>query len=65
MLKFLKSNRVKSLYWRTGMMILALVIGQIATNIDILSPLISPATVTLLGLILGEVSKAINSSISK
>ena len=57
------SNRMKSLYWRTGMMILAVILGNFLSNIDVLASVLSPASITLLGLILGEVSKAINNSL--
>ena len=58
---FFQNSRVKSFFWRTGMMCLAVVVGGLLTNIDLLAPYISPALVGILGLILGEVSKAINS----
>jgi hypothetical protein len=58
------SNRFKSFYWRTGMMVLAVIIGSILSNIDMLTPYLNPTTVTVLGLILGEISKAINNALS-
>jgi hypothetical protein len=62
---FVTGKRMKSLYWRTGMMILSAVIGGLLSNIDALAGYISPATIAMLGLILGEISKAINTSMSK
>jgi len=46
------------------MMILALIVGTVAENVDVFAPYISPATITLMGLIFGEISKAINNSLS-
>ena len=56
----LNNNRVKSFLWRTGMMCLSVVISALLTEIDVLSGYISPAFVAILGLVLGELSKAIN-----
>ena len=64
MKEILLSNRFKSFYWRTGMMVLATLISAFLANIDMLNPYISPAFVGLLGLILGEVSKALNTKLS-
>jgi len=51
-------NRLKSFLWRTGMMVLALFIDFTAQNIGMFE---LPSEVTLvLGLILGEVSKFLN-----
>lgn len=58
--EILLSNRFKSFYWRLGMLVLAAVIGGILDNINILSPYLSPATIGIFGLILGECSKAVN-----
>jgi hypothetical protein len=56
---FFQNNRVKSFLWRTGMMILAVIVQQ---SIALVSSLQLDATVTvILGLLLGECSKAINS----
>ena len=63
--KVLVSNRMKSLYWRTGMMFLAIVIAGILENLDIFATVFSPAVTTMLGLILGEISKALNNMLSK
>ena len=57
----LTSNRFKSFYWRTGMMIIAVIVAQLGSNLDLVAPYVNPATITVLGLILGEVSKALNS----
>lgn len=55
---FFENNRVKSFLWRTGMMILAVLIQQ---AIALVSTLQLDATVTVvLGLVLGEISKSIN-----
>jgi len=59
----LLSNRFKSFYWRLGMLVLAALIGGILDNINILSPYLSPASIGILGLILGEISKAVNNSV--
>jgi len=54
----LANNRVKSFLWRTGMMILAVIIQQL---IDSMSGWqVSPEATVVLGLVLGELSKAIN-----
>jgi len=63
--KVLVSNRMKSLYWRTGMMFLALVVAGLLDNLDIFAGVFSPAVITMLGLVLGEVSKGLNNLISK
>jgi len=61
----LVSNRMKSLYWRTGMMFVALVVAGLLDNLDIFAGVFSPAVITMLGLVLGEVSKGLNNLISK
>ena len=54
----LNNNRVKSFFWRTGMMILAVIIQQV---IDSMSGWqVSGGATVVLGLVLGELSKAIN-----
>jgi len=58
------SNRMKSLYWRTMMMCVAVIVGGLASNLDVFAPYVSPMTITMLGLVLGEVSKAINNYLS-
>lgn len=53
------SNRFKSFYWRMGMMILA---GFIDLTLQSLTDfMLAPTTTVVLGLILGEISKYINS----
>ena len=61
----LVSTRMKSLYWRTGMMVLAALLGGALSSLELLAPILSPGVIVILGLVLGEVSKAINNSISK
>ena len=61
----LVSNRMKSLYWRTGMMCLAIVVAGLLDNLDIFAGVFSPAVIMMLGLVLGEVSKGLNNLISK
>ena len=58
--EILFSSRVKSFIWRTSMMVIAVIVGSFSSNIDLIAPYVSVGTVTVLGLILGEVSKAIN-----
>lgn len=65
MKNILLSSRFKSFYWRLSMLALAAVIGGILNNIDMFSQYISPTFVGILGLILGEVSKAINNILSQ
>ena len=62
---FLTSNRMKSLYWRTSMMCLSVIIGSLFSNLDLLAPYVGAVSITMLGLILGEVSKQINNSLGK
>lgn len=57
---FLTSNRVKSLAWRTAMMMIATGLSAVANNVGVLA--LSPETTIFIGLVLGEISKAINSS---
>lgn len=46
------------------MMVFAIVIGNLSTNVDMFAPYVNDSTVVLLGLVLGEISKAINNAIS-
>ena len=56
------NHRVQSFVWRTGMMILAIIIQQVIAS---MSDWAIPAEVTvILGLILGEISKMINNILS-
>jgi hypothetical protein len=52
------NNRVKSLLWRAGMMGLAAALATVVQNLSSLE--IPGEWVTLIGLILGEVSKYLN-----
>lgn len=54
------SPRVKSFLWRTLMMVIAVVVGSVIKNLDLLAPYVNASTITVLGLVLGEVSKWIN-----
>jgi hypothetical protein len=60
---FFTSNRVKSFLWRTGMMVLAAIIASVTDSLTSFG--LTPQAVVVLGLILGEVSKAINSAIAE
>ena len=60
---FLGGNRMKSFYWRTGMMIVAVLVSSLLASLDIFAEFLSPAVVTFIGLMLGEVSKAINTAL--
>ena len=51
-------NRLKSLGWRVGMMALALTVSFFLENIDLLQ--LPPEGKILFGLVLGEVSKYLN-----
>lgn len=51
-------NRTKSFLWRAGMMLLALGVDFTLANLELLD--LSPQTVVVLGLFLGEVSKWLN-----
>lgn len=64
MKKILSNSRVKSFLWRTGMMILAVIIGQVTEILPLLTAYTNPTTVTILGLVLGEVSKALNKKVT-
>jgi len=56
-------KRLKSFLWRTGMMVLAVTIDIVASNLGMLE--LNPEVTVLLGLALGEVSKYLNSSTSR
>lgn len=47
------------------MMIFAVVISQAFDNLDIIAPYVNPTTITLFGLVLGELSKALNNALYK
>jgi hypothetical protein len=52
-------KRLKSLAWRTAMMVSALLTAFLADNIGLFG--FSPTATVLFGLVLGEVSKFLNS----
>ena len=54
-------SRFKSLLWRAGAMLAALLINFMLDNIGLIG--LNPIFVTIIGLGLGEVSKWINSSL--
>lgn len=51
-------KRLKSFAWRGGMMTLAFALGWLAENIGSLE--LSPSATVILGLLFGEISKALN-----
>ena len=53
-------KRLKSFVWRAAMMGVAAAAAYVAANLDILQ--LSPTVTAVLGLILGEVSKWLNTS---
>ena len=54
-------KRLKSLAWRAGMMLAALVVGFLIENLGVVE---LPPTITMVvGLILGELSKQINKNL--
>ena len=54
-------KRLESFLWRTGAMVLSLGLGFLAQNIGLLE--LNPTVVALLGLILGEVSKYVDTKL--
>jgi hypothetical protein len=52
-------KRIKSLAWRVGMMTAAFVLATVAENLSMLD--LDPGFVMVVGLVLGEVSKYLNS----
>jgi hypothetical protein len=56
----LTSSRFKSFYWRTAAMLVAAMVGSLSSNLDLLAPYVNPTTITVLGLVLGEISKWLN-----
>lgn len=58
----LNNSRVKSFLWRTGMMILAVIVNQGITFIS--SSGLNTQTIVILGLVLGEISKSLNNMLS-
>ena len=59
----LDNSRVKSFLWRTGMMVLAVVVNQVIVYVS--SSGLNTQTIVVVGLILGELSKAINNALSE
>lgn len=55
-------KRLKSLAWRAGMMGLATVLAFLAQNVGLLE--LNPTVTVVLGLIFGEISKALNTPTS-
>ena len=55
-------SRIKSLSWRVGMMVLAVVVDFAIANLSDVN--LSDGVVAVLGLVLGEVSKHLNNRIS-
>ena len=51
-------KRLKSLAWRAGMMGIAAVVAGVLENLNMLE--LSPTYTMLLGLVLGEISKHLN-----
>jgi len=61
-INILNNNRVKSFFWRMGMLTLAAIIAYF---IGLLPTLTLPGIITaILGVILGEISKFINQTLS-
>lgn len=60
-IEVITSNRFKSFYWRGGAMVVVSVLSFTASNLDMFN--LSPEIVVFLGLILGEITKAINNSL--
>lgn len=56
-------KRLESFAWRTGMMVLAVGISIAVENLGMLE--LSPVAITMIGLVLGEVSKFINTELRK
>jgi len=55
-------KRLLSFSWRVGMMVLAVVTSYVMSNLSIFN--LNPEMTVLLGLILGEVSKAVNNALA-
>ena len=56
--KALYLKRLKSFAWRTGMMVLATLVAFLLENLSLLD--LNPQVTVVMGLILGEVSKYLN-----
>lgn len=57
--KVILSKRGKSFLWRAGMMLAALAVDFVLENIGLFS--LRPEIVVVVGLVLGEISKQLNS----
>lgn len=53
-------KRIKSLAWRSGMMTLAFLLAFLSENIGLLE--LDPTITMVIGLVFGEVSKALNTA---
>lgn len=60
-LDVLLSPRFKSFYWRTGMMALAGFLAILADSLEMFQ--LSGTMIAMLGLILGEISKAVTNAV--
>lgn len=60
-MNFLLSPRLKSFYWRTGMMALASFLAIVADSLNMLE--LSPQITVVIGLVLGEISKALTNAV--
>ena len=56
-------NRTKSLAWRIGMMSLAFIIAFVADNIGLFD--LNVEVTSIIGLVLGEISKVIDTKIKE
>lgn len=56
----LTSPRFKSFYWRSGMMVVAAFVSLLAENVSSFE--FSPQVTVVLGLVLGEISKYLNTT---
>lgn len=63
LINLLSDKRLKSLLWRSGMMVLAFIVSYLLENLSTFG--LSSQITVILGLVLGEISKAINNTISK
>lgn len=60
-----QNKRVKSFLWRTGMMVLAVLVSQGTEALPLLAEYTNPTTIVILGLVMGEISKALNVQIKE
>ena len=59
-----ENKRVKSFLWRTGMMMLAIGVTQVIEVLPLLADSVNPLITATLGLVFGEISKAINNALT-